>query len=116
MRHSHTCVIQFFNPHTFHNNQSHEFLFQELILVFFFKKSYNNLKYFCKNQKNHFELLNKIKINTYIIILKISFFRQIIPLVILEEGSYEKDVLFYVNLGEPQMIGGNYFKKSLFFC
>ncbi|CRL05215.1 CLUMA_CG018329, isoform A [Clunio marinus] len=28
-----------------------------------------------------------------------------IPLVILEEGSYEKDVLFYVNIGEPQMIG-----------
>lgn len=27
-----------------------------------------------------------------------------IPLGILEEGSYEKDVLFYVNLGEPQMV------------
>jgi hypothetical protein len=38
----------------------------------------------------------------------LSLFRQIIPLVILEEGSYEKDVLFYVNLGEPQMIGGNF--------
>lgn len=35
------------------------------------------------------------------------FRRQIIPLVILEEGSYEKDVLLYVNLGEPQMVGGN---------
>lgn len=34
------------------------------------------------------------------------FFRKCIPLVILEEGSYEKDVLFYVNLGEPQMVGG----------
>lgn len=42
------------------------------------------------------------------LIFFISLFRQIIPLVILEEGSYEKDVLFYVNLGEPQMIGGNY--------
>ncbi|CAO1425502.1 unnamed protein product [Diamesa serratosioi] len=31
---------------------------------------------------------------------------QFIPLVILEEGSYEKDVLLYVNLGPPQMIGG----------
>jgi solute carrier family 8 (sodium/calcium exchanger) len=31
---------------------------------------------------------------------------KIIPLVILEEGSYEKDVLLYVNLGEPQMVGG----------
>ncbi|XP_031629723.1 sodium/calcium exchanger 1 isoform X2 [Contarinia nasturtii] len=30
-----------------------------------------------------------------------------IPLVILEEGSYEKDVLLYVNLGEPQMVGAN---------
>lgn len=28
-----------------------------------------------------------------------------IQLVIIEEGSYEKDVLFYVNLGEPQQIG-----------
>ncbi|GAB0087601.1 uncharacterized protein DMENIID0001_019290 [Sergentomyia squamirostris] len=28
-----------------------------------------------------------------------------IPLMILEEGSYEKDVLLYVNLGEPQMVG-----------
>lgn len=35
------------------------------------------------------------------------YFRKFIPLVILEEGSYEKDVLFYVNLGEPQMVGGN---------
>lgn len=32
--------------------------------------------------------------------------RQTIPLIILEEGSYEKDVLFYVNLGEPEMVGG----------
>ncbi|XP_059610533.1 sodium/calcium exchanger 1 [Phlebotomus argentipes] len=30
---------------------------------------------------------------------------KMIPLVILEEGSYEKDVLLYVNLGEPQMVG-----------
>lgn len=36
--------------------------------------------------------------------------RKMIPLVILEEGSYEKDVLFYVNLGEPQMVGGNVLK------
>lgn len=36
--------------------------------------------------------------------------RKTIPLVILEEGSYEKDVLFYVNLGEPQMVGGNVLK------
>lgn len=32
--------------------------------------------------------------------------RKTIPLIIIEEGSYEKDVLFYVNLGEPQMVGG----------
>ncbi|XP_055545055.1 sodium/calcium exchanger 1 isoform X2 [Wyeomyia smithii] len=31
---------------------------------------------------------------------------QTIQLGIIEEGSYEKDVLFYVNLGEPQQIGG----------
>ncbi|XP_055696022.1 sodium/calcium exchanger 1 isoform X2 [Lutzomyia longipalpis] len=30
---------------------------------------------------------------------------KMIPLVVLEEGSYEKDVLLYVNLGEPQMVG-----------
>lgn len=29
-----------------------------------------------------------------------------VPLVVLEEGSYEKDVLMYVNLGVPQMVGG----------
>ena len=37
-----------------------------------------------------------------------SLYRQVIPLVILEEGSYEKDVLFYVNIGEPQMVGGKF--------
>lgn len=29
-----------------------------------------------------------------------------IQLVIVEEGSYEKDVLLYVNLGELQMVEG----------
>lgn len=29
-----------------------------------------------------------------------------IPLIVLEEGSYEKDVLVYINLGVPQMVGG----------
>lgn len=38
-----------------------------------------------------------------------SHFRQNIPLIILEEGSYEKDVLFYVNIGEPTMIGGKFY-------
>ena len=27
-------------------------------------------------------------------------------MVVLEEGSYEKDVLMYINLGVPQMVGG----------
>ncbi|XP_058460074.1 sodium/calcium exchanger 1 isoform X2 [Malaya genurostris] len=31
---------------------------------------------------------------------------KVIQLIIVEEGSYEKDVLFYVNIGEPQQIGG----------
>lgn len=39
--------------------------------------------------------------------------RKTIPLVIIEEGSYEKDVLFYVNLGEPQMVGGNVLTDEL---
>ncbi|XP_077285688.1 sodium/calcium exchanger 3 isoform X2 [Arctopsyche grandis] len=30
---------------------------------------------------------------------------KFIPLRIIEEDSYEKDVLFYVNLGDPQMVG-----------
>ncbi|XP_045502939.1 sodium/calcium exchanger 3 isoform X1 [Colias croceus] len=30
---------------------------------------------------------------------------KFIPLHIVEEDSYEKDVLFYVNLGEPELIG-----------
>jgi hypothetical protein len=34
------------------------------------------------------------------------FSRKTIPLTIIEEDSYEKDVLFYVQLGEPQMSGG----------
>lgn len=41
--------------------------------------------------------------------------RKTIPLIILEEGSYEKDVLFYVNLGEPQMVGGNTLIDALLF-
>ncbi|XP_070493895.1 sodium/calcium exchanger Calx isoform X2 [Chironomus tepperi] len=37
---------------------------------------------------------------------------QVIPLVILEEGSYEKDVLFYVNIGEPQMVGAQQIEEA----
>ncbi|XP_035894725.1 sodium/calcium exchanger 3 isoform X1 [Anopheles stephensi] len=33
---------------------------------------------------------------------------KVIQLVIIEEGSYEKDVLLYVNLGEPQQIGDDH--------
>lgn len=44
------------------------------------------------------------------------FCRQNIPLIIIEEGSYEKDVLLYANLGEPQMVGGNcYVQRNEFF-
>ncbi|XP_073950181.1 sodium/calcium exchanger 3 isoform X2 [Choristoneura fumiferana] len=32
---------------------------------------------------------------------------KFIPLHIIEEDSYEKDVLFYVNLGNPELIGDN---------
>ncbi|KAL4706047.1 hypothetical protein ACJJTC_013514 [Scirpophaga incertulas] len=34
--------------------------------------------------------------------------RKFIPLHIIEEDSYEKDVLFYVNLGEPELLGGDF--------
>ncbi|XP_055697182.1 sodium/calcium exchanger 1 isoform X3 [Phlebotomus papatasi] len=37
---------------------------------------------------------------------------KMIPLVILEEGSYEKDVLLYVNLGEPQMVGASMVQEA----
>ncbi|XP_052756512.1 sodium/calcium exchanger 3 isoform X4 [Galleria mellonella] len=33
---------------------------------------------------------------------------KFIPLHIIEEDSYEKDVLFYVNLGEPELLGVNH--------
>lgn len=42
-------------------------------------------------------------------VLRLFFFfscRKMIPLVVMEEGSYEKDVLLYINLGVPQMVGG----------
>ncbi|KAL5284091.1 SLC8A3 family protein [Megaselia abdita] len=32
---------------------------------------------------------------------------KFVEIKIVEEGSYEKDVLFYCNLGEPDMIGGS---------
>ena len=32
--------------------------------------------------------------------------RQAIPLQILEEDSYEKDVLLYLEIGEPYQLGG----------
>lgn len=34
------------------------------------------------------------------------FSRKEITLEIIEEDSYEKDALFYVELGEPQLQGG----------
>ncbi|XP_055696023.1 sodium/calcium exchanger 1 isoform X3 [Lutzomyia longipalpis] len=37
---------------------------------------------------------------------------KMIPLVVLEEGSYEKDVLLYVNLGEPQMVGASLVQEA----
>lgn len=37
-----------------------------------------------------------------------SICRKFIPLGIIEEGSYEKDVLFYVNIGEPIIAPGTY--------
>lgn len=38
-------------------------------------------------------------------------YRRLITLTIIEEDSYEKDVLFYVQLGEPQMSGGKKFSS-----
>lgn len=35
--------------------------------------------------------------------------RKTIFIPIIKEDSYEKDVLFYVELGEPQMSGGKFF-------
>ncbi|KAK4884007.1 hypothetical protein RN001_000278 [Aquatica leii] len=45
------------------------------------------------------------KILTTIIQKRLRVHRQSIHLTIIEEDSYEKDVLFYVQLGEPQMSG-----------
>lgn len=69
---------------------------------------------FYKYYNIHFLLVYKIKFNlaSFLFLFGLILFgstlrRKTIPLVILEEGSYEKDVLLYVNLGEPQMVGGN---------
>lgn len=35
-----------------------------------------------------------------------NYFRKIICLEIIEEDSYEKDALFYVELGDPLLQGG----------
>lgn len=45
------------------------------------------------------------------------FYRKSITLTIIEEDSYEKDALFYVELGEPQLQGGEseLHKLSLYF-
>ncbi|KAL0819437.1 hypothetical protein ABMA28_007542 [Loxostege sticticalis] len=36
---------------------------------------------------------------------RLTIYLRFIPLHIIEEDSYEKDVLFYVNLGEPELLG-----------
>ena len=36
----------------------------------------------------------------------LSSHRQFINIPIIEEDSYEKDVLFYVELGEPRFLSG----------
>ena len=41
-------------------------------------------------------------------------FRKVIPIYITEEDSYEKDVLFYVQLGEPKMLGGRILSFYIF--
>ena len=41
-------------------------------------------------------------------ILLVIVYRKIIPLVILEEDSYEKDVLFYMEISNPQQLGGEF--------
>jgi solute carrier family 8 (sodium/calcium exchanger) len=50
-------------------------------------------------------------LSAFIIITQKSFFfnfRKYIPIEIIEEDSYEKDVLFYVNLKTPQLLEGKY--------
>ena len=41
-------------------------------------------------------------------ILLLFVYRKIIPLAILEEDSYEKDVLFYMEISDPQQLGGEF--------
>lgn len=45
--------------------------------------------------------------------IAIAFYRKIITIGIIEEGSYEKDVTFYVNLGEPTMAPGKYLSRCV---
>ena len=44
--------------------------------------------------------------NTILKTVKLFVFRKTIPLTLIDEDSYEKDVLFYAQLGEIRMIGG----------
>lgn len=42
-------------------------------------------------------------------------FRQIIELPIMDEETYEKSLILYVNLGEPRQIAGEYFLQIIYF-
>jgi hypothetical protein len=42
-------------------------------------------------------------------------FRQIIELPIMDEETYEKSLILYVNLGEPRQIAGEYFIPIIYF-
>lgn len=50
--------------------------------------------------------------NTFVNMLSFSRSRKIISLEIIEEDSYEKDALFYVELGEPLLQGGEFSDSS----
>ena len=41
-------------------------------------------------------------------LLLLLLFRKLISLHILEEDSYEKDVLFYLEIDQPRQLGGQF--------
>jgi hypothetical protein len=40
-------------------------------------------------------------------------FRKLIPLAVIDEESYEKSLIMYVNIGEPRHIAGELMKVSV---
>ena len=63
--------------------------------------------------KGHYILIKmkkyKLSITVSSLSLQLLYYRKIIELPIIDEESYEKSLIMYVNLGEPRQIAGQYY-------